>query len=83
MNSKIIKEVVDQLKDWKEAFLESVDSDISHGVEDSLYNIQVGKHKCYATYLFNQLTDKDKSIVKDAIDFDVNFEGLYAVYYNK
>lgn len=81
--TKLIKEVVGQLKDWKEAFLESVDSDISHGVEDLLDNIQVGKHKCYASYLFNQLTDKDKSIVMDAIDFDVNFEELYTVYYNK
>ena len=81
----IVNETIEQLKHWKTAFLQSDDWSFEHEhgiteLTDYLEGIYHDGHKCYASYLFNQLSDKDKSEISNALDFYVDFDGMYCIY---
>lgn len=85
MNKKT-KQTIKYLKFCKSVFLG--DGSLKHyqnlgmtEVEDLLDGIYHDGKKCYVSYLFSQLTKKDKKEISGKLDFYVDFEGLYAIYY--
>lgn len=91
-----IKDVIDQLRSFKTAFLLSDKKESEYhfnivgdaGVEDLLNGIysEKPKTKCLATYIFDQLTDKEKkevtTIMSDKYNTDLDIENLVMVYYD-
>jgi hypothetical protein len=84
MNDKQ-REVIDYLNHCRDSFLNGSDWswEKSLGVTeitDYLENISYQGKDCYVSFLFSQLTDKDKEIIDRNIDFYVNYEKLFAIY---
>lgn len=77
---KIVEETIGTLKAWREAYF-SGEEPPNRICYDQLNNIRVGKHECYASYLFNQLSEEDKEEVRNNLDFDIDFDNLTATYY--
>jgi hypothetical protein len=86
----IVKETIEALKHWRSAFLSSTDQfniiapdgKIIHleEVRDYLDGISEEGHACYASYLFKQLTNDDKQEILKAINFNVDFDEMCAIY---
>lgn len=85
VNKELCDKVIAQLQDWKDAFLQDDDFEWEKSVgvtelTDQLENIMSNGHKCYASYLFNQLTESDKNYINNEFDVWVNFDELFAIY---
>jgi hypothetical protein len=84
MNDKV-KTTIDYLNTWKDAFLNGTDWTFERNlgifeIRDELSGISVNGQECFASYLFSQLSEKEKEYVSRNLDFYINFEELYAVY---
>lgn len=79
----IIDITIDCLEHWKEQFFSNLNKDevIQSEVYDYLDGIEMNEIKCFASHLFKLLSESDKKEILKRIDFDVNFEKLYAIYY--
>lgn len=80
--------VLETLESWKEAFLQDSYKQelLSMGVtttRDYLENISYDGYSCYASFLFNDLTPKDKQYIvsnlPDGISF-IDFDELWVEY---
>ena len=85
MTRPIITETIDYLTTWREAFMQGTDWAFERKlgiteIRDELSGIEVDGIQCYASYLFNQLTLKDKQVVTAALYWYVDFDGLYCTY---
>ena len=89
MNKELCNRVIDCLTKWKDAFLNGTDWSFEKnlGIEcitDSLDGISKEGYNCFASHLFEQLSDEDKAFILNSLDDDfleVNFDKLEAVYY--
>lgn len=83
--TKLAKETVNYLNHCKDAFLGDVHLEEfkSQGrveVEDLLDGIFHKDQRCYVSYLFKQLSNADKTHIKRALDFHIDFDNLTAYY---
>lgn len=85
MNKELCKIVIEQLDCWRNCFLDGTDWSFEKSlgiteITDQLENISSNGHDCYASFLFNQLSENDKEYIEKELEFYVNFDELYAVY---
>lgn len=85
INKELCEIIIDQLNSWRDCFLDGSNWSFEKSlgiveVTDYLENIDKDEHRCYASFLFKQLSDCDKEYILRKLDFYVDFDGLYSIY---
>lgn len=79
------REVIEQILCWREAYLSGATKKdfIQDEVEDLIDNIALEGHDCYASFMFNGLTNKDKLDITTVLETQgiyLNFDDLACIY---